>query len=279
MRRQKEAGVGTGRSRSRAEPCSNILFSPPSKARSKFRALFFPIAIGSTPWSLAGVVVAQYWTVDPVPEPPIQVSFLTAAAAASAAAAAAAAAGARSRRWSRDKPVEIPIEPVQPIEIPEEIPEAPDRARRPGRDGRRAGRRSGWRAGRRARRCAGRRARRRARRRSGRRPGEGEILRVVGNVKKPEVINRVQPVYTEIARRARIQGVVIVEAIINTEGNVTDVRVLKSLPDGADGGRDRRGQAVEVQAGHSGRPAGERLLHAHRELPAAVVASDALDNG
>jgi protein TonB len=63
-------------------------------------------------------------------------------------------------------------------------------------------------------------------------PGEGEILRVVGDVKKPEVINRVQPAYTEIARRARIQGVVIVETIINTEGKVTDVRVLKSLPMG-----------------------------------------------
>jgi protein TonB len=48
------------------------------------------------------------------------------------------------------------------------------------------------------------------------------------------VINKVNPVYTEAARRARIQGVVIVEAIIDKQGNVTNVRVLKALPMGLD---------------------------------------------
>ena len=57
-----------------------------------------------------------------------------------------------------------------------------------------------------------------------------------------------QPVYTEAARRARIQGVVIVETIIDKEGNVTNVRVLKALPMGLDQRRRRRGEEVEVQA-------------------------------
>jgi protein TonB len=61
-----------------------------------------------------------------------------------------------------------------------------------------------------------------------------EILRVGGAISKPEVVNKVNPVYTEAARRARIQGVVIVEAIIDKQGNVTNVRVLKALPMGLD---------------------------------------------
>jgi protein TonB len=62
--------------------------------------------------------------------------------------------------------------------------------------------------------------------------GGGEVHRVHGDVAKPEVLARVEPVYTEPARRARIQGVVIVETVIDTQGRVTDARVLKSLPMG-----------------------------------------------
>ena len=65
-------------------------------------------------------------------------------------------------------------------------------------------------------------------------PSEDAPLRVGGAVTRPEIINQVRPVYTELARRARVTGTVIVEAIIDTAGNVTNVRVLKGLPMGLD---------------------------------------------
>lgn len=58
--------------------------------------------------------------------------------------------------------------------------------------------------------------------------------RVGGNVKPPHVVYRVEPDYTEEARKSRLQGIVIIEAIIDIEGNVTEARVLKGLAGGLD---------------------------------------------
>ena len=48
----------------------------------------------------------------------------------------------------------------------------------------------------------------------------------------PKVISRVEPEYNAEAKAARIAGVCILEALIDEEGNVADVRVLKPLPMG-----------------------------------------------
>jgi protein TonB len=59
-------------------------------------------------------------------------------------------------------------------------------------------------------------------------------IHVGGDVQAPVKINAPQPQYTEIARKARIQGVVIVQAIIDKDGNVQNVKLLKGLPMGLD---------------------------------------------
>ncbi|MBZ0111724.1 MAG: TonB family protein, partial [Thermoanaerobaculia bacterium] len=51
---------------------------------------------------------------------------------------------------------------------------------------------------------------------------------VGGDVIAPMKLHAPPPLYPEPARRARLQGVAIVEAIVDTEGSVTAVRVLKS---------------------------------------------------
>lgn len=63
---------------------------------------------------------------------------------------------------------------------------------------------------------------------------QGEPLRVGGDVSAPRKISGDPPSYTEVARRARATGVVIIEAVIDEHGAVTDTRVLKPLPFGLD---------------------------------------------
>jgi len=62
----------------------------------------------------------------------------------------------------------------------------------------------------------------------------GPPFHVGGDIKAPVIINKVEPVYNEEARKARIMGIVIVEATIGQDGLVKNVRVLKPLPFGLD---------------------------------------------
>jgi protein TonB len=55
-------------------------------------------------------------------------------------------------------------------------------------------------------------------------------VRVGGNVKAPQKIKDVKPVYPPIAQSARVQGVVIIEATIGVNGTVDEARVLRSIP-------------------------------------------------
>jgi protein TonB len=61
-------------------------------------------------------------------------------------------------------------------------------------------------------------------------PPSAQTYRPGGNIKVPAKIHHVPPVYPRIAQEARVDGTVILEATIGTDGRVTDVRVLRSKP-------------------------------------------------
>jgi TonB family protein len=60
-------------------------------------------------------------------------------------------------------------------------------------------------------------------------PFDGDAVRAVGKVQPPKIVKMVQPVYPEIARQGRVEGVVILEAKTDEEGNVVDARILRSI--------------------------------------------------
>lgn len=53
------------------------------------------------------------------------------------------------------------------------------------------------------------------------RPGNGVTL--------PEIIREVKPAYTSDAMRAKVQGTVLLEAVVRPDGSVGDVRIVRSL--------------------------------------------------
>jgi protein TonB len=57
-----------------------------------------------------------------------------------------------------------------------------------------------------------------------------EPVRVGGNIKEPKKVRNVDPKYPDIARTARVQGVVILECVISPQGKVTEARVLRGIP-------------------------------------------------
>jgi protein TonB len=60
-------------------------------------------------------------------------------------------------------------------------------------------------------------------------PAPKAPVRVGGQLQPPTLIRRVEPGYPHMAVRANLQGVVILEAIVDEEGTVKEVKVLRSV--------------------------------------------------
>jgi len=66
---------------------------------------------------------------------------------------------------------------------------------------------------------------------AGTRPSWAEgAVRIGGLVMAPTKTKHVNPIYPDIAKTAKVQGVVIIEARIDTDGRVSNARVLRSIP-------------------------------------------------
>ncbi len=61
--------------------------------------------------------------------------------------------------------------------------------------------------------------------------GGGAYQPGVNGVSMPEVISEKKPEYTSAAMRAKVQGTVEVQAVVNPDGTVGDVRIVRSLDD------------------------------------------------
>lgn len=55
------------------------------------------------------------------------------------------------------------------------------------------------------------------------------VVRLDSGIAAPRLIKESKPRYTDNARRAKIEGVVIVEAVVGTDGKISHVRVKRSL--------------------------------------------------
>ena len=199
---------------------TTLTASRPQRDR-RHRLAALPAAVAVHALALGVVAVGQLWAVDPVHDvvlvPPLVVHLPPLPGGGDGNPARRNAGRAAPARVRRNQV-------VQPGGVPEEVPKAADPepssgvAPVPGTEGLGEGPGTG--------------------------PGTGggpggtgvdEVvppeapMRVGGAVQAPVAISRSAPRYPEVARKARVQGTVLVEAIIDEAGRVVDARVLDDI--------------------------------------------------
>jgi len=62
----------------------------------------------------------------------------------------------------------------------------------------------------------------------------GTIFRLERDIKPPQVISKHEPAYNNLARLVKVQGTVILELVVNTDGGPQDFRLVRSVGFGLD---------------------------------------------
>jgi len=81
-------------------------------------------------------------------------------------------------------------------------------------------------------------------------------VRAVGDIKPPKLIKKVEPIYPEEAKKAKIQGTVILELTTDIYGRVKNAKVLESIPELDQAAIDAVKQWVYEPALIDGKPKG-----------------------
>lgn len=207
-----------------------------TKPKTGRRWLSLPIAVGLHVVGLSAFALASYWNVSTVPEPQLNAAFFVTLPAPPPPAGGGGGPRPPARPEQRTQtPPAAPNRVVQPQDVPDHPPTTPSTptleevvpgAPSDGPTG----------PGGPCVVCP---------------PGDGPVgpgpggppggdpvdslpLKFSVGMTRPEILHQVQPRYSELARRAGVQGAVIVEAVIDEQGQVTNVRVLRGLPMGLD---------------------------------------------
>lgn len=61
-------------------------------------------------------------------------------------------------------------------------------------------------------------------------PPPVKAVRVGGQIKQPKLLQQVKPVFPELAAQARLSAIVIMEALVDTQGRVKSVTILRGAP-------------------------------------------------
>lgn len=209
-----------------------------AKPKSGRRWLSLPIAVSLHVVGLSAFALASYWNVGTVPEPQLNAAFFVTLPTPPPPAGGGGGPRPPARPEQRTQtPPATPNRVVQPQDVPDHPPTTPstptleevvpgapsDGPAGPGGpcvvcppgDGP-VGPGPGGPGG------------------PGVEPGGDPVdslpLKFSVGMTRPEILHQVQPRYSELARRAGVQGTVIVEAVIDEQGQVTNVRVLRGLP-------------------------------------------------
>ena len=216
-----------------------------SKGMKKKRWWMFPLSLFLHALAIGIIVGASYWMVEAVQAPPIPVTLYSAPPPPPPPPPAAAKRKAAPEKPKpvEQKKIEVPKE-VQPTEIPEETPieetnlepsvdeTATEDSGVEGEEGGVPGGVEGGVVG----------------GVEGGVPGgviggvPGGVvggtpsgvgdevpMRITAEVKQPKLVKKVEPPYPEIARRSRLEGVVVLEAVITKTGAVEEVKILRPL--------------------------------------------------